>query len=153
MEMSVTSERTGAPALAWPWSAWADAVAGLSGRFAPHELHQPINPGWILAQSVTVNERNSSAPETERKIVAEESYGRQIGRISDALAVLLRERPERTPEAKEILAFKAMCARIGEIKHEAAVRRAERFLEDLEQLKREDPAEYGRLAAMLRRLE
>ena len=151
--MSGNSERGGAPALGWPWSAWAEAMAGLSGRFAPHELHQPINPGWIFAQTVTVNERNSSAPETERQILAEESYGRQLGRISDALAALLAERPEGNPEVGEIAAFRAMHTRIAEIKRQAARGRAERLLEDLDQLRREDPAEYRRLATLLRRLE
>ena len=51
---------------------------------APQELSQSINPGWILG-SVVVNQRNSSAPATEQAILAEESYGRQIGKLLEAV--------------------------------------------------------------------
>jgi len=85
-------------------------------HLAPHTLDQPINPGWIFAQAVTVNEHNSSAPATEREIVAAESYGRQLGRISDALAALIAERPATAPPVPELEAFGAMRDRIEDIK-------------------------------------
>src|SRR5688572_2432578 len=47
---------------------------------APSQLSQPINQGWSFG-NVIVNESNSSAPSTELAIVAEESYGRQIGKL------------------------------------------------------------------------
>src|SRR5512145_2677242 len=61
----------------WPWRSFAQPVAAPS--VAPDSLTQPILPGWTFGNVITVTERNSSAPETERAIVAEESYGRQLG--------------------------------------------------------------------------
>src|SRR5918993_3209381 len=58
--------------LCFPW-AW----------LAPSQLSQPINPGWSFGNLI-VNESNSSAPSTELAIVAEESYGRQMGKLLDA---------------------------------------------------------------------
>ena len=132
---------------------WWDPFGFWGGRVAPNELNQPILPGWVFAGTVTVNERNSSAPETEREIVAAESYGRQIGRISDALAVLIAEWPEGKPKPKAIREFEALRTRVDKIKVEASARRAERFLEDMAMLRRDNAAEFRRLAAEVRRLE
>jgi hypothetical protein len=126
---------------AWPWLPW---------NLAPQQLTQPINPGWIFASSVTVNARNSSAPETEREIVAEESYGRQIGRINDALAVLIAERRAGAPPNEALDGFTAMRARIEEIKAKAALGRVARLIADLESLQRDDPEEFSRIKARLR---
>lgn len=128
---------------AWPWLPWTQALA-------PQQLNQPINPGWIFASSVTVNARNSSAPETERDIVAEESYGRQIGRISDALALLIAERPESAPPSAALKEFAAMRAKIEAIKAGAAQARVARLIADLERLRRDEPAEFARVLALLR---
>ena len=51
----------------------------------PGTLVQPLLPGWTL----NLNSNNSTAPQTEANVVAKHSYGRQIGRISDALRALL----------------------------------------------------------------
>jgi hypothetical protein len=139
--MPNASEASGWPA--WPWLPWTQALA-------PQQLTQPINPGWIFASSVTVNARNSSAPETERDIVAEESYGRQIGRISDALALLIAERPEGAPPSAALKEFAAMRAKIEEIKAGAAQARVARLIADLERLRRDEPAEFTRVMALLR---
>jgi hypothetical protein len=128
---------------AWPWMPWTQALA-------PQQLTQPINPGWIFASSVTVNARNSSAPETERDIVAEESYGRQIGRISEALAVLIAERPEGAPASAALKDFADMRDKIEGIKASAAQGRVARLIADLERLRRDDPAEFARVMALLR---
>ena len=60
----------------------------------PGTLVQPILPGWTL----NLNSNNSTAPRTEVDIVAKHSYGRQIGRISDALRVLLLEQHSSLPK-------------------------------------------------------
>jgi hypothetical protein len=132
---------------------WWDPLGLWSGRLAPNELNQPILPGWVFAGAVTVNDRNSGAPETEREIVAAESYGRQIGRISDALAVLVAEWPEGKPKPEAIREFEALRARVDGIKGEVAAKRAERFLDDMIRLRRDDPEEFRRLADRVRRLE
>ena len=42
--------------------------------------------------------RASSAPDTERDIVSVESYGRQLGRVIDALAESIKERLKSAPQ-------------------------------------------------------
>ena len=132
---------------------WWDPFGFSGSRVAPNELNQPILPGWIFAGTVTVNERNSSAPETEREIVAAESYGRQIGRMSDALAALVAEWPEGKPKPEALREFEELRTRIDEIKLGVASRRAQRFLDDMAVLKRDNAAEFRRLADQVRRLE
>jgi hypothetical protein len=41
-----------------------------------------------------ITEQNSSASDTEREIIAAQSYGRQRGRIMDAVAVLVADLPK-----------------------------------------------------------
>ena len=135
------------PRLSW------DPLRFWDGHVAPDELHQPILPGWIFAGAVTVNERNSNSPETEREIVAAESYGRQIGRMSDALAALVAEWPEAKPKPEAIREFEELRTRIDEIKVGVASRRAQRFLDDMALVKRDNPEEFSRLADQVRRLE
>src|SRR5438067_657882 len=55
---------------------------------APHNLDQPILPGWTFGPVLNVNEVNSSA-QTEAQVVQRYSYGRQLGRISDALSTII----------------------------------------------------------------
>jgi hypothetical protein len=73
------------------WPAWMMGPLGLLEQPTPN---QPINPGWAFGNVVNVTEQNSSAPGTERDIVASISYGKQLGRITDALAALIAERPK-----------------------------------------------------------
>jgi hypothetical protein len=63
---------------------------------APQQLSQPINPGWSFG-NIIVNDHNSSAPSTEQAIIAEESYGRQIGKLPDAVYDLCRQTRVGTP--------------------------------------------------------
>ncbi|MEI9905345.1 MAG: hypothetical protein WDN06_16380 [Asticcacaulis sp.] len=55
---------------------------------APYYLSQNILSGLSL---ITVNETNSPAPDAERRIVSEVSYGRQIGKLLDAVVELIPE--------------------------------------------------------------
>jgi molecular chaperone DnaK (HSP70) len=134
---------------AWPWFPWTSSVQALGSAFTPQQVNQAINPGWIFAQGVTINAQNSSSPETERDIVALESYGRQIGRISDALAILISERRANAPVRAEYEAFNALHEKILEIKTRASHCRVERLLKDLDQMRRDAPADYARVAAIL----
>lgn len=63
---------------------------------APEKLWQPINP-WTFYQQgarfglINIDLGQTPRPEAERKILDEVgSYGRQLGRIGDALEVLLK---------------------------------------------------------------
>jgi hypothetical protein len=104
--------------------------------FAPERLEQPILPGWSFG-AVTVNAQNSSAPDTEREIVAAESYGRQIGKLLDAVACLIEGEggPEGEPALEAVVALRR---RVERIKRDAAVRRIDQFERDLRYLKTAD---------------
>ena len=80
-----TDDDKGLAWLLWPWRL---AASGL----APQTLTQPINPGWSFGNVINVTSSNSSSPDTEREIVSRHSYGRQIGRMMDAIELLLEER-------------------------------------------------------------
>jgi hypothetical protein len=121
--------------------AWSAAM-----RAVPHALDQSINPGWF---SPVLNIGNSSAPQTEVQVLQQHSYGRQLGRISDALAVLIAERPRGAKANKGIAAFTTMKAQIDAIKLEAAGGRVDQVCVDLAALKTSNPREYERLRAVL----
>ena len=76
--------------LGWWSELWHQAYGRTAGlpSLAPQVLSQPILPGWMFAGSVNVTEENSSSPETEREIVSQYSYGRQLGRITGSLPAL-----------------------------------------------------------------
>src|SRR5688572_24949554 len=100
--------------LLWPWRMAAAA--------APQTLTQPINPGWSFG-NVTITSSNSSSPDTEREIVSRHSYGRQIGRMMDAIELLLDERGTKAvadPRADE---FRELRKQVEAIKLAAARRR------------------------------
>jgi hypothetical protein len=91
--MTTSTQSQPTPWPLWPWPAWPFPP---SAPAAADELVQPINPGWTFGNLVSVTEQNSSSPDTERDIVAVESYGSQLGRVIDALAELIIEQPQAT---------------------------------------------------------
>ncbi len=108
---------------------------------APENLNQSILPGWSF---MTVNEGNSSAPGTEQRIVAGDSYGRQIGRMMDVMAFMLKGTPSNDPAFVAAVAdFEHMKARIDEIKLDAQKRRQAQLVEDLLALKRRDETQFN----------
>jgi len=124
------------------WAPWAS--------FAPRDLSQPINTGWSFG-NVIVNQRNSGSPETEQAILAEESYGRQIGKLLDAVHALIREKPggAATPAFRDI---EALWEKVERLKREAAGKRIEQLKSDLELLKASDVAAYEAKVEALRSL-
>jgi hypothetical protein len=107
---------------------------------------QPILPGWTF----NINSGNSTAPQTEVDVVAKHSYGRQIGRMSDALELLIEERHGETPEEKRLSDFLTMKHEIDKVKQDAAATRIERIVKDLALLKAQDQEQYLRLRDALR---
>lgn len=79
---------------------------------------------------------NSSNPAAERAIVSKESYGKQLGRISDALDSLIRQSNVKRDDA--IDAFLDIKARIDDIKHSTEATRFEAVLVDLRKLRRKN---------------
>lgn len=129
----------------WSWPFWSAGAVQKLASLAPQNLTQPILPGWSVGNVITVNERNSRAPDTERDIVAQESYGRQLGVIMDALVVLAQEHPD-TAEGplQELL---ALHARIEKIKAVTAEERVGRVRAELRKLENECPEAYRKLTA------
>jgi hypothetical protein len=117
--------------------------------FAPQALSQPILPGWTFGNVITVTEKNSRSPETEREIVAEYSYGRQLGRLTEALAALIEERPQGSPPRKSFDELMELRASIDAIKLRGAQSRLQRLESDLARLKAEAPQDYRRIAAAI----
>jgi hypothetical protein len=115
-------------------------------RIAPDNLAQSILQGWTL----NINSNNSTAPQTEVEVLAKHSYGRQLGRMSDALELLIVERHGRTPEDKRFAEFLTMKQEIDKVKQDAAAARVERIVKDLALLKAQDQEQYVRLRDALR---
>jgi hypothetical protein len=117
---------------------------------APQNVVQPILPGWVFGNTVSVTEQNSSAPDTERDIVAMHSYGRQLGRLIDAVILLIQNLPKTDQDARPFEELMKLSQDIEDIKSRAATRGIDRIAADLATLKEAKPAEYDRVAAKLR---
>ena len=126
----------------WPLPQWPLA------QIAPRELTQPINSGWSF---LSVSYNNSSAPAIERDVLQQHSYGRQIGRLMDAVALLVERLPAAAKDDPRIAEFKALAADVARIKKSARLPRLERLREDIEALRQEDPKAYAQLKTMLAR--
>lgn len=115
---------------------------------APQKLMQSFNNGWSFA-NLTINSMNSSAPDTEQAIVAVESYGRQIGKLLDAVDLLVKQQSDWREHAafSEVDALKR---RIDRVKQDQAVHRIEQLRSDLGLLRASsDAADKARHADML----
>ena len=115
-------------------------------RGAPDNLVQPILPGWTF----NINSANSTSPQTEAEVVARHSYGRQIGRMADALEVVLVEKYGKASEDKRVADFLNMKREIDQVKQDAAAARIEQITKDLAFLKTRDEGQYARLRDALR---
>ena len=131
------------------WPAGTDPAAWMrswSQALAPQNLVQPILPGWTF----NINSNNSSAPQTEAEVIQRHSYGRQLGRLSDALAVLLAAAPAKVQHDEDVREFLEMKDEIDAVKQQSALARVERLRGDLDLLKKTDRAEFDRLVKALR---
>ena len=120
---------------------------------APQNLDQPILPGWIVGSVVNVTEENSAAPEAEAAILRTNSYGRQLGQITDALQVLIDDRARAGATPNDALdKFVAMRTDIDKVKAATATTRINQLGHDLEILKHHDKPMYERLRVKLLRI-
>jgi hypothetical protein len=111
---------------------------------APRSLVQPILPGWTWS-GVTINSGNSSAPDVEMEVVQHHSYGRQLGRVADALEALIEERSDSAGADERLTEFTTMKQEIDEVKLDATEARVRQLETDLATLKHARPEEYQRL--------
>jgi hypothetical protein len=136
----------------WDWPAWVKG--SMPNPFdvfaAPQTLTQSILPGWVFGGVVNVTEENSSAPDTERQIVAKQSYGRQLGQIMDAVVLLVEQQMKAGRKSQAFDKLIELDREIDAIKTRAAARRLDHVIADLSALKENAPKEYGRVAVALR---
>ena len=123
---------------------WASLWPGV-----PEHLAQSINQGWF-GTSFFINSNNSSAPQTEMDVVAKYSYGRQINKISDALELLIQERPSKTPNDERFSIFLTMKREIDDLKLESVATRVQEVTNDLALLKERNKEQYTRVRDALR---
>ena len=109
---------------------WFDPSTWPSNTFS-----QSILPGWSL---FTVNENNSSDPATEQRIVAGNSYGRQIGRMMDVLDELVKANPS-VAQSDAGIAFEKLRKDVQAAKEGAKTDRLTKLMADLRALKKDDP--------------
>jgi hypothetical protein len=108
-----------------------------------------------------INETNSGDPELERKIVTEGfSYGRQLGRITDALEILVRQarRAGIGTEGDEKLAFDdfaEMATKVAAMKIGLPLSDDDlhEFVRRMKALRREKPDAYKRIRRQINRLQ
>ena len=132
-----------------PRAAVVTAALVESGIAGPAEPG-PVHPGWIFGAVVNVTEYNSGAPAAEAEILRTQSYGRQLGQISDAVEVLIDDRARAGGEPNGALdKFVAMKAYVDQVKDNTADSRIVRLRSDLEDLKRQDRRAYDRFRAEL----
>lgn len=89
--------------------------------WAPDELWQSINPWRFFEKSqfsfFTLNFGNSGNPEAEEAILDDVgSYGRQLGRIGDALEVVVNHLKIKNPTDEELDALEALRIQLAEIR-------------------------------------
>jgi len=144
------------PDVSWPWT-WP-----LGG-----DVTQWIRTSWIKSLSdqtgfININNVRAGDPEVERRIIEDvASYGRQLGRIMEAVDVVighlrLGERTDLTADERHALQdFSDLVRQVQMLKGDTSpprltVTELDRMLDDLRALKHQDPPAYQRIAARLR---
>lgn len=146
-------DTTALPQPWWPWLApWPAPAPGTVLPWlglAPQQLQQAINPGWSLF-NIAVTNVNSSAPDVERAIHARHSYGRQLGRMMEALVALAEATPDARKD-KRIEEFLAIADDVQTIKRRAELPQVERLREELLDLRRSDKKAWAELSKLFAR--
>src|SRR5262249_36730219 len=142
---------TWADAALAPWRLALQTTQALTPAWwlAPQTLTQPINPGWTFGNLIQVTEQNSSAPDTEQEIVRHYSYGRQIGRVMDAVDLLLEKTDAKTRADERAKDFEELQRDVQAIKRAQTAARLRRLRDEMVRLKRDPPDEWRELRALL----
>ena len=92
-------------------------------------LSGPVTQAFNALSSfnfLTVNVGSSTNPDAEKQIITVASYGKQLGRIGDALAVLLKHLPsglKLEPEEQRVITdLKAMLNDIAKVKEQSGAK-------------------------------
>ncbi|HKX40169.1 MAG TPA: hypothetical protein VJO99_03355 [Burkholderiaceae bacterium] len=108
----------------------------------PSAVDERFNNGWTFG-NIYVTQANSRSPEAEREIVGRYSYGRQLGRLTDAVVALAAKAGASHDENVEPLV--EMAKQINAIKETAKKRHAAELLAELKAIKRADPKAWAAL--------
>ena len=88
-------------------------------RLAPYRLNQPILPGWFTGAQFglfNISLGQSAAPEVESAVLDEVgSYGRQLGRIGEALREVVEELDADRPGFNDRPPVRALLAQLDAI--------------------------------------
>ncbi len=133
--------------------------------FTPDKLSQVINPWtWWLKLTDNVNglvnivTYKSNNPDTEQKIIQEVAgYGMQLDAIETVLMIMLEKLPDKDiteTEQKQIKDFRKMVYEIQQKKQDILFEQfsaggINKFLRDLEVLKKEYPKRYAEIKEKL----
>ncbi|MBV8540503.1 MAG: hypothetical protein JO063_04755 [Pseudonocardiales bacterium] len=122
-----------------PWQAWLSMFgirAPLSG-----DVTQDVAPSIGL---VNINATRSGDPKLEQRIITQvASYGRQLGRLVEAVDVLARRQPREVLGEADVHALDQLhdlAERIAAVKEEAALDRIDRIVADVHALSRDPQA-------------
>ncbi|HEV7915289.1 MAG TPA: hypothetical protein VGP22_16105 [Albitalea sp.] len=108
----------------------------------PPSVDERFNNGWTFG-NINVTLANSRAPEVEREVVSRHSYGRQIGRLMDAVgAIAEKTGMAGDPKVKPLI---ELARQIEDIKAKAKERRSAELLDELRALKKIDPKAWSEL--------
>jgi hypothetical protein len=123
-----------------PWQAWLSMFglrAPLSG-----DVTQDIAPsiGGQLGL-LNINATRSGDPALEQRIITQvASYGRQLGRLMDAVEVLARQQPRRDLGEADIRALNQLhelAEQIAAAKEQTALEQVDRIVADVQALSRD----------------
>lgn len=134
-----------------PYALWLQPLAAMMSGYnglalAPHTVQQAINP---LSFSINyVTNRNSTAPDVERDILEQHSYGRQLGRMMDALSALVEAQPGLASDER-IDKFRKLATEIAAIKAQSKEQTFDRLQREIGELERADPQGYRELKRRL----
>lgn len=134
-------DRRGSPPLN-PWQMWQSWLS-MFGIRAPlsGDVTQDISPSFGL---VNINATRSGDPALEKRIITEvASYGRQLGRLLEAVDVLVRQQPRDGLGEADIRALEQLhelAERIAAVKEEAALGQVDRIVSDVRALSRDPEA-------------
>jgi Zn-dependent oligopeptidase len=134
------------------WQAWWQNFAPrlpLSG-----DVTQRIDPAFVRAMAdqlgfININTSRAGDPQLERRITEQvASYGRQLGRVLDALEVVVRccEPSDLSPADQQALdKLHELYEEINAVKEQAARERVDRLVADVEVLRRDPEANQDAL--------
>ncbi|HEY5879054.1 MAG TPA: hypothetical protein VIU11_09090 [Nakamurella sp.] len=138
-------------------NSWSDAVQGWRQFFpslAPYWLNQRILSSWISGGhfsllATTVNQQATGAPEMEEQIVTRvASYGKQLGRLVEAVDVLAKHVNGDPIDADGRLAleeFKKLACEISTARERFAADRLDGILRSIIQLGRPGKVDHQSL--------